>query len=162
MTRILNGQIEVDITNVKVLDALIDGLSQIDRDHAIKDGLYKGGSVLRSGGKERLRRRMKSGSQGVTGNLLRSFMVRVKRRKPGVLTGFRHGKDGGNHASWVDRGTKERFTTGRKSVRAGISRGIMPSNYFWGDTRKSDMSKAKDRIREGIEQFVERVKQKSV
>lgn len=154
--RVQRGDIEIDITNGHVVDALTAGLSQIDRDRAIRSGLAKGGTVLASGGRRRLRSRMKSGSDGVTGNLLRSFVVRVKRNKPGVLVGFRQGKGGGSHAHLVSKGTLER------STHEGWYRGAAFGNRFWEDTRSEDTGKAKERIREGLEAFVEQVKATAV
>ena len=71
--------IEITIINKQALDSLTAGLSGIDKDSAIKSGLSKGGEVIRKGGMERLKNRMRAGPGGKTGNLLRSFMVRVKR-----------------------------------------------------------------------------------
>ena len=45
---------------------------------------------------------MKSGSKGVTGNLLNSFKFRIKKKNKGVLTGFKGGKGGGNHSWLID------------------------------------------------------------
>ena len=65
--------IEVTIINKQALDALTAGLSGIDKDSAIKSGLSKGGEVIKRGGMERLKNRMRAGPGGKTGNLLRSL-----------------------------------------------------------------------------------------
>ena len=50
-----------------------------------KEALKKGAKHLIKQGKEKLKQRMKSGKKGVTGNLLRSFMHKVKRKNRGVF-----------------------------------------------------------------------------
>ena len=138
--------------------ATVDGLSNIDKDKAIKAGLRAGEMVFLAGGKRRLRDRMKSGPKGATGNLLNSFTVRVKRAKLGALAGFSttqsFGKDGGKgyHAHLVDLGTALRQNN--KSA----NRGIMPGNFFWTDTLANDDTKALDKVYQGIERMVERIK----
>lgn len=151
--------INIEILNRKALDNLIAGLSDMDRDKSIKKGLADGGRVLKKGGINRLRSRMRSSSSGVTGNLLKSFIIRVKRRKPGVMVGFSRL---GSHAHLVDLGTTERFRK-RKSRRSGGKggrTGSVMANYFWSDTREEDMNNAARAIESGIVGFVEKVKSK--
>lgn len=148
----MDNLIDITIYNERILESLVSGLSKIDRDKAVKHGLAKGGKVLCKGGMRRLKTRMKSGTHGHTGNLLRSFIVRVKQTRPGVLVGFR----GGNHSHLVDLGTTNR-TRKRRGVY-GKSTGTMPANYFWSDTRKEDMEKAYSAIESGLVLFVEKVK----
>lgn len=131
---------------------LIRNLEDFEKDKAIREGLRDGGKVFAQGGKARLRRRMKSGSKGHTGNLLKSFTVRPKRSKPGVLVGFRQGINGGSHSHLVDRGTQKRFhKKNNKSV------GRMPANRFWYDTEAQDGDKAIKRIYDGIERAVNKI-----
>lgn len=154
--------IDVTITNKNILEHLTAGLSDIDKDKAVRGGLLKGGQILRRGGMRRLKVRMKAGSKGKTGNLLKSFIVRVKRSKPGVLAGFKQGKDGGNHAHLVDLGTIGRMqkSKNRKKRYKGGSSGAATANYFWTETRDSDYNAALNEVRTGIENFVEKVKTK--
>ncbi len=136
---------------------LVRRLDDFEKDKAIRTGLKAGGNVFQSGGKRRLRGSIKS-PKGVTGNLLSSFHVRVKRQKLGVLVGFRRSNKymiigGGNHAHIVDRGTKKRYlkTRGNKSV------GEMPANRFWIDTEAQDGDVAISKVYEGIERAVNRI-----
>ena len=156
--------IDITISNQQVLDALTTGLSGIDKDSAIKRGLSKGGEVLKKGGMERLKNRMRAGPGGKTGNLLRSFTARVKRNKPGVLAGFQKGKNGGNHSHLVDLGTVERMRHRKswKSGGKGGSTGAARANYFWKDTNDLDKNKAMGEIQKGITECVEKVKAKCV
>ena len=156
--------INIEIKNRQSLELLVSSLSDIDKEAAIKSGLSKGGEILKQGGMRRLRNRMRASSEGKTGNLLRSFMVRVKRRKPGVLIGFKKGKKAGNHAHLVDLGTIERMRKrkSRKKGGKGGRTGAATPNYFWSDTNDQDMQKAMIEVQTGIAGFVERVKAKCV
>lgn len=156
--------IDITISNQQVLDALTTGLSGIDKDSAIKRGLSKGGEVLKKGGMERLKNRMRAGPGGKTGNLLRSFTVRVKREKLGVLAGFQKGKNGGNHSHLVDLGTVERMRKHKSRKRGGKGgrTGAATPNYFWNDTNDLDKEKAMVEIGTGIAEFVKKVKAKCV
>lgn len=135
------------------------GLSGIDKDSAIKSGLSKGGEVIKRGGMERLKNRMRAGLK--TGNLLRSFTVRVKRNKPSARV-FKKGKKGGNHSHLVDLGTVERMRKHKSRKRGGKGgrTGAATPNYFWNDTNDLDKEKAMVEIRTGIAEFVEKVKAK--
>lgn len=158
------NSIDITIINQQVLESLTAGLSGIDKDSAIKSGLSKGGEVIKKGGIQRLKSRMRAGPGGKTGNLLCSFMVRVKRNKPGVLAGFKKGKNGGNHSHLVDLGTVERMRKHKSRKRGGKGgrTGAATPNYFWNDTNDLDKSKAMSEIRMGIVEFVEKVKSKCV
>lgn len=86
---------------------LINELREIDKDKAIRSGLYSGGAILKRGGVLRLKLRMKT-PYGQKGNLVKSFKVRVKRNKLGVLSGF--GYPEGRHSWLLDQGTGSRHT----------------------------------------------------
>lgn len=133
---------------------LVDRLETFEKDKAIKSGLRAAVNVFRVRGRSNLRSRLlHHGKQ--TGHLMNSFTTRVKRNKLGALAGF--DRPGGNHSHLVDAGTKVRTTTGKKSVRAGVSRGLMPANRFWGDAKVSEEKKAMDALYAGIERAVQRI-----
>ena len=140
-------QIDADSINY-----LIQELEQFEKNKAIKSGLKAGGNVFKTGGRQRLKQRLKS-SKG-TNNLSNSFRTRVKRNEAGVLTGFMRGKNGGNHSHLVDRGTKKRQT------KSGANRGVMPANYFWTDTENIDRPKAVNEIFAGVEKAVKQINNK--
>jgi|WetSurMetagenome_2_1015567.scaffolds.fasta_scaffold04032_6 hypothetical protein len=143
---------EIRIINRDALDNMIQGLSLIDKDKSIRAGLKAGGNVLKRGGIRRLKARMKN-SKGVTGNLLRSFEVRVKKNSLGVIVGFHEGDKGdiknGYHAYLVDLGTQDRF-----QVKTGRHVGAAKALHFWTDTKSEDMQQAQGMIMQGIERFV--------
>lgn len=139
---------------------LVHSLEGFEKDKAIRKGLKDAGKVFETGGKYRLRKAMRN-SKGVTGNLLKSLFVRVKKNKPGVLTGFKRSNKnmiigGGNHAHLVDRGTKDRYwkSRGRKYV------GRMTATRFWSDTESQDYPQAINKLYEGVEEAVYRIKNK--
>lgn len=148
----MNNFIQIRHINKEDIDTLLRNLNDFEKDTAVKGGLKSAGNVFATGGKSRLRKRMKS-STGVTGNLLKSFQVRVKRSKPGVLIGFKQGKEGGSHAHLIDRGTNKRYwkTKGRKYV------GRVTATRFWSDTEAQDYPKAMDKLYMGIEKAVNRI-----
>jgi len=157
----MNPQIGVKVVDLDRVHAAIDDLKNIDKDKAVKAGLKAATLVFLAGGKRRLRQRMKSGRNGVKGNLLRAFSSRVKRNKPGALAGFRSTRTedielgrGGYHAHLVDRGTATR----RNYKRKNANRGVMPGNAFWTDTINQDSGKALDKLYGGIERAVNTIK----
>lgn len=149
----MNKLFEIKQIDRSAIEYLVRNLNDFEKDKAVKDGLGAAGKVFESGGKSRLRRSMKSGSRGVTGNLLRSFKVKVKRYKPGVLIGFKQGAEGGSHAHLVDKGTDIRYwkTRKRKSV------GRVVANPFWSDTETEDYPKAMDQLYMGIERAISKI-----
>ena len=151
----MNKLIEIRHINRGEVDYLIRNLNNFEKDKALKGGLKSAGSVFMSGGKGRLRKRMKR-SSGVTGNLLKSFHVRVKKSKPGVLIGFRQGKEGGSHAHLVDKGTSQRYW----KTRTRKSTGRVIATRFWSDTEAQDYPKAMDKLYLGIEKAVNRISER--
>ncbi|BEG98108.1 hypothetical protein [Bacteroides sedimenti] len=160
--------IGTEILNLNQVYDVVSKLNNIEKDKAIKYALRRAGGKLVAGGRRRLRGRMKD-SAGVSGNLLKSFKVRVKRRKLGALAGFSQdydaykvGKDGyGSHASLVDRGSKkERFW--KKATKKGIpkSTGWMPALSFWTDTFEQDGKRAVTSLMANLERAVERIIQR--
>lgn len=151
----MNNFIEIRHIDRAEVDYLVRNLEDFEKDKAVRDGLFSAGNVFKIEGRKRLRQSMKSGSRGVTGNLLKSFQVKVKKNKPGVLTGFKQGKDGGSHAHLVDLGTTERFYTTKKGSRK--STGKVIGNLFWSDTEAQDYPKAMNELYKGIERGVNKI-----
>ena len=147
---------EVQILGQERINAMLREMSDIDRNKSIKAGIRKGVILLRQGGIKRLKARMKN-PEGVTGNLLKAFQVKVKKNKLGGLAGFGMimAKDGekirANHAYIVDLGT-----TGRTRSSGG-STGSMPELHFWTDTRNEDIDRALDAVLKGTEQAIMRI-----
>lgn len=152
----MNG---VKIIGEDRINAMLQELNDIDTNKSIKAGLRKGLNILRQGGLKRLKSRMKSPS-GVTGNLVKSFNIRIKKNKLGGLAGFGMVSDtDGNHiiarhAHLVDLGTTER------ERQNGGSTGKMPALNFWTDTRNDDMDNAVGEVLKGTEQAILKIMSK--
>lgn len=152
MSRYNSNFIEIKQIDRDSINYLIRNLENFEKNKAVKSGLGAAGNVFKVGGKSRLRQRMKSGSRGVTGNLLGSFDVRVAKKKPMAFTGF---KKGGAHSHLVDKGTKERFYITKTGKRKSVGR--VQGNYFWHDTEAQDYPKAMSELYNGIEKGVNRI-----
>ena len=129
---------------------LLRGLEGFERDKAVRAGLASGAAVFIRRGRSNLRSRMKDPG-GYSGNLLKAFRSKVKRRRPGAVAGF---SSKGHHAHLVDRGTGN-----RPHPLTGTS-GIMPANYFWTNAYDTEQSRAAGEIREGIRRCVERINER--
>ena len=152
----MNG---VKIIGEDRINAMLQELNDIDTNKSIKAGLRKGVNLLRRGGIRRLKERMKS-PEGVTGNLLKAFRVKVKKNKLGGLAGFGMAVDtqGGTiramHAFIVDLGT------GQRAREKGGSTGKMPALRYWTDTRNEDMDNAVGEVLKGTEQAILKIMSK--
>ncbi len=153
-------KLEGKLFDFERVNAIIIGLPDLEKDKAIKAGLRAASYVFLSGGKRRLRQRMKK-PEGHTGNLLGSFQIRVKRVKLGALAGFGRVRDlgldkgeaKGYHAHLVDLGTAS-----RRTIKLSLNRGVMPGNLFWTDTINQDQDKASQKLYKAIERSVEKLK----
>lgn len=146
--------IQVKLIDRERIENLIDNLQDVDKDKVVKKGLGRAGNIFKNTGRRELRRRMLSGTKGVTGNLMSSFQVRTKRHQLGVLIGFRRSSrymivGGGNHAHLVDSG----------AIRK--NRGRMPANYFWRDTKNIEESRAVNEVYVGIQRAMERIERRA-
>ena len=145
-----------ELLNVQDVFSLIKDLGAIDRSKAVRDGLRRGAGTFVIAGRRKLRKRMKAGAKGFTGNLTGSFIVRVKRDNRGALAGFRRTHNASENQGWhshlVDQGTTQR------STKKGKNRGSMPANFFWTDTRNQEGRNAIDTVMRGIEAACERIR----
>lgn len=137
---------------------LVQELENFEKDKALRSGLAAAAQVFKTGGRRRLRQRMKNPA-GFRGNLLRAFTVRVKRSKQGALSGFKVDEGAnGSHAWLLDKGTKE-----RRHKKTNKSVGKIPGKNsrfrlgFWEDTRNQEESKAMDALYKGVERAVQRI-----
>ena len=125
--------IEIELLNLETVKDAIQELGDSVTQHKTVDAALKiGARYLMNKGRLKLRQRMKS-RKGVSGNLLRSFSYRIKKRKFGALVGF---KEKGRHAHLVSQGTRKRYT------RKGQYRGFVTGNRFWEDTRQKETPRA--------------------
>ena len=134
--------VELELLNLpRVIKVLQEVQHFPEVEKGTKDALRNGARYLLRKGRTRLRQRMKSGTKGVTGNLLRSFKYTIKKKNRGVLAGFKGGKGGGNHSWLIDKGTKDRYTK-KGYFRGRVHRKTGIGNKFWTDTRNSESNNA--------------------
>lgn len=125
--------VQIELINLESIKDAIKELGDSVTQHKVVDAaLKKGARYLMNKGRLKLRQRMKN-RKGVTGNLLKSFSYRIKKRKFGALVGF---KEKGKHAHLVSQGTRKRFT------KKGLYRGFVTGNHFWEDTRSKETPRA--------------------
>lgn len=158
------------------LQRAFEQLSQIEKDVLIKKGFKQGSDLLLIAGKASLNEKNKKKS----GNLYRSFTNSFKKKKTGVLVGFKRGKGKGNHAHLIDRGTTHRFTQkayvdklGRrypaelyrgKIDSAGVgSRGRQKTGktYFWTSVVQSKGNEAMNKITNAIFRAIDAIKNRN-
>ncbi len=114
----------------------LDKAGDLDTSPAVQKGLKEGATAIKTTGKANLSTR--NGTK--TGNLKKSFTIKVTRRKKVgsnyALSGFKRGKGGGSHAHWIDKGTAVRHT------KQGYSRGSITGTKFWSDAVQSEGPRA--------------------
>ncbi len=140
--------IEVSVQTRQAAALLIRELNEFEKSSAIREGLVRGARLLIRRGRIMLRSRLLS-SKGSTGGLLRSFAVVYRRRQLMSVAGF---IAQGRHAHLVDRGTK------RRKTKRGYDRGAMPANYFWTDTQTLEKANVERELLLGIEEAVNRLR----
>ena len=148
---------EIELLGLPELVDKLNELSNLAREREVGDGLKNSAQYLIGRGKLRLRQRMKSSPNGVTGNLMRSFRFHIKRGNRGVLVGFKYGKNGGNHAHLVSEGTQDRYTK-KGYFRGKVLRRQGDGNKFWSDTRKQDGNKALKITMDSIQHSINKLK----
>lgn len=141
------GDIDLQVKNEDAIRYLVRSLDEFERNKVIRAGLASAGAYLRSQGADRLRMRMRN-PNGITGNLLESMHFRVKRRRLGVIVGFKRPE--GSHAHLIDEGTSERQSRYRKT-------GKVKPTYFWTETKNEDQQDAWYMLEESIEKAVNRI-----
>lgn len=146
---------EITLTQIdrEALVWLVKELEDFEKDKAVRSGLSAAVLVFKTIGRRNLRRWMASRGhpEGVTGNLLASFKNRVKRRRPGALSGFVLPE--GSHIWLVDKGTTLRGTRTHDT-------GIMPASHFWENAAREGNSKAVERLREGVERKIQKIRER--
>ena len=125
---------------------VLDKAGDLDTSPAVQKGLREGANLMKEAGKSNLASRNKVN----TGNLKKSFKIKVTRRKKignnYALSGFKRGKNAGNHAHLVDRGTAKRYT------RKGYYRGSVRGTHFWTDAVNTEGRRALNNLTNIIEQ----------
>ena len=147
----MQDDIQFDVQGLDDVLTAFNYLNAIIDKSEVKAGLKDASRMLMEKGKSNLRLRMKSGPNGVTGNLMRAFRYKLKRKNSGSLIGFNYGKGGGPHAHLVDRGTKDRTT------RQGYNRGHIQGNRFWSDVSANEYDRAMNMVARAIQSAIAKI-----
>lgn len=113
-------------------------MSEVDQSATIQTALKSGAKIIESAGRTNLAARNKS----KTGNLKKSFSVKVNKKKAYALSGFRRPQ--GAHAHLVDRGTTKRYT------KKGYYRGAVKGSMFWTSAVESAGPRALNAVMDAI------------
>ena len=150
---------EPDKKAERQLENILNGLSEVDKNAVVQSALKTGMQSIINQGKINLSLRNKK----KTGNLSRSFSIRVYKKKQYTLGGFRRsapkkGIKGANHSYLVDLGTKERSyinKNGKLHKTGAISR-IMPNlgSFFWTDAVASEGPRAQAGLMDSVNKAI--------
>lgn len=148
----MNDDLQVDVQGLDDILTAFNYLNDLLDKKEVRAGLRDASRMLMKQGKQNLKSRLKSGPSGVTGNLLRAFRYRIKRRNVGSLIGFDYSKQGkGYHAHLVDKGTAERTT------KEGYKRGHITGNKFWTDVNTNDTDRAMNMVARAIQSAIAKI-----
>lgn len=137
-------------------------MSKVEASSTTSKALREGVRVIQAAGKTNLS--MRNGVK--TGNLKKSFSIKVVRRKGYGLAGFKRsapkkGIKGGNHAHLVDRGTDERWTR-KGAYRGSVSKGHPNTgSMFWTDAVESQGPRATEKLIEAVYKSLQEITQRN-
>ena len=134
-------EVETRLIDFEKVERAIANLNDIDKNKVVREGLKDAGNLFIKSGKENLKVRNKI----KTGNLSKSFVIKLKSKKLGMIAGF---NTSGNHSWLIDRGTVERKNS------KGQNRGKIIGNNFWSDAIQNNESTAIERVYSGIERAI--------
>ena len=131
----------------------LDELRELERSPIIKAALKSGGKYLVTGGKARLRARLKTKRSERTGLLLKSITYSLKKKNKGILWGFKRSKGGHAYLSgMINSGTDDR------STKKGYNRGSITATHFWDDTKDQDVPVVQKMVEIAIRIAVEKIR----
>lgn len=141
--------IELDKKDYERMQKMLSQLSEVDKKATIQRALSAGAKLMQAAGKSNLEQKNKV----KTGNLKKSFGLRVMKKKAYALAGFK--RPGGAHAHLIDGGTVQRYTK-RGLYRGSISKGKPKSgSLFWTEAVQSQGQAALNKIMDAIYQSLE-------
>ena len=146
--------IELDKKDYDRIQKWLSDLSEADQKSVVQNALRTGARALQAAGKSNLSIR----NHVKTGNLKKSFGMKVVKKKNYALSGFR--RPGGAHSHLIDRGTKKRWTR-NGAYRGSISKGTPNTgSMFWTDAVKTEgpvaLNKVMDAIYKSLEEITKR------
>lgn len=139
-----NLTIELSKRDVLAVNKWLDNMDKVDQKNTIQTALRQGAQMLVDAGKANLASRNKE----KTGNLKRSFRIKVVKKKAYALSGFK--RPAGNHSYLIDRGTNKRYTS-KGWYRGSVSKGSPNrGSLYWTDAVQTNGGKALDRLMSAI------------
>lgn len=139
-----NLTIELSKSDVIAVNRWLDKMDKVDQSNTVQSALREGAKIIMDAGKANLATRNKT----KTGNLKRSFRMKVVKKKAYALSGFK--RPGGNHSYLIDRGTDKRYTK-KGYYRGSVSKGSPnKGSMFWTDAVQANGGKAVDRLMSAI------------
>lgn len=124
-------------------------MSKVDQKATIQRALKAGAEIIKGAGQTNLASRNKV----VTGNLKKSFSIKVVKKKAYALSGFKRPKGAAAHL--VDRGTKKRYTS------RGYYRGQVTGTKFWTDAVETAGPKALNAVMDAIYKSLEEIRRRN-
>lgn len=142
---------EINKADYDRMQRWLSQLSEADQKSVIQNALRTGAKALQAAGKLNFARRNKS----VTGNLKKSFGLKVVKKKAYALAGFR--RPAGAHSHLIDRGTSKRWTA-KGYYRGSVSRGTPnKGSMFWTDAVNTQGPAALNKIMDAIYKSLEEI-----
>jgi len=139
-----NLTIELSKSDVIAVNKWLEKMDKVDQGNTIQSALREGAKIIMDAGKSNLATRNKT----KTGNLKKSFRIKVVKKKAYALSGFK--RPGGNHSYLIDRGTDKRYTK-KGYYRGSVSKGSPNrGSMFWTDAVQANGGKAVDRLMSAI------------
>lgn len=135
---------ELNKADYERIQKWLSQLSEADQKSTIQNALRSGAKLLTTAGKANLQARNKT----KTGNLKKSFGLKVVKKRAYALAGFK--RPAGAHSHLIDRGTDKRYTK-NGYYRGSVSRGNPnKGTMFWTDAVETEGPSALNRIMDAI------------
>lgn len=136
--------IELSKRDVILVNKWLANMEKVDQKNTIQTALREGAKLIMDAGKSNLAMRNKT----KTGNLKRSFRIKVVKKKAYALSGFK--RPGGNHSYLIDRGTDKRYTK-KGWYRGSISKSSPnKGSLYWTDAVEANGGRALDKLMSAI------------
>lgn len=166
----------VNEADYRALMLKMQELADVNKAPVIKQAYRQGSQILIAAGKSSFL----SNNKKKSGNLYRSFTNSFKKKNSGVLVGFKRGKNAGNHAHLIDKGTTHRYTKKAyvdklgRHYPAGLYRGKIDhagagsrgrektgATYFWSYVVQAKGQEAMNRIVDAIYDAINEIKSRN-
>ena len=147
--------IELSKSDVAAVNRWLSELDKVDQSNTVQYALKQGALVIQNAGKANLAVRNKTH----TGNLKKSFSIKVVKKKAYALSGFK--RPAGAHAHLIDRGTDKRYTK-KGAYRGSVSKGNPNSgSLFWTQAVTANGGRALNTLMNAIYDALEEINRRN-